>query len=114
MKNRTAYCDHDLVFAMEWPHVTQPHDRLGMPLRIASLGAREFRRLSKAAGVKPITLHGLRHTAASLMVALGVPIKVVAERLGHANVMMTLTTDTHVLPGMPQSAADQLAALVRG
>jgi hypothetical protein len=54
----------------------------------------------------------LRHTHASLLVANGVPIKVVTERLGHAHPGFTMHTYQHVLPGMSAAAAEQLATLI--
>ena len=59
-----------------------------------------------------IRFHDLRHTHASLLVAAGVPIKVVSERLGHANPGFTMHTDQHLLPGMGAAAASQFAALI--
>jgi integrase len=43
---------------------------------------------------------GSRHTHATLLLADGVPVKVVSERLGHANATITLTVYQHVHPGM--------------
>ena len=56
--------------------------------------------------------HDLRHTHASLLVAHGVPIKVVTERLGHAHPAFTIHTYQHLLPGMSATAAEQFATLV--
>ena len=61
-----------------------------------------------------IRLHDLRHTHATLLLAAGEPVKVVSERLGHANAMITLTVYQHVHPGMGRQAADRFAALLRG
>ncbi|WP_409332427.1 site-specific integrase [Trujillonella humicola] len=61
-----------------------------------------------------IRLHDLRHTHASLLLADGVPVKVVSERLGHANATITLTVYQHVHPGMGREAADRFAALPEG
>ena len=60
----------------------------------------------------PIRFHDLRHTHASLLVANGTPIKVVAERLGHANIAYTMQTYQHLLPGMSATAARQFAGLI--
>jgi integrase len=59
-----------------------------------------------------IRFHDLRHTHASLLIAAGVPIKVVSERLGHANPGFTMATYQHVLPGVGADAADRFAALI--
>ena len=49
--------------------------------------------------------HDLRHTHASLMLAQGVHPKIVSERLGHANIGITLDTYSHVVPGLQEAAA---------
>ena len=61
-----------------------------------------------------IRLHDLRHTHATLLLAAGEPVKVVSERLGHANATITLTVYQHVHPGMGRQAADRFAALLDG
>lgn len=52
------------------------------------------------------------HTHASLLVAAGVPIKVVSERLGHAHPGFTMHTYQHILPGMGAGAARKFAQLI--
>ncbi|GAB3307607.1 hypothetical protein GCM10027451_15770 [Geodermatophilus aquaeductus] len=47
-----------------------------------------------------IRLNDLRHTHATLLLAAGGPVRVVSERLGHANATITLTVYQHVHPGM--------------
>ena len=64
--------------------------------------------------VPVIRLHDLRHTHASLLLAAGVPVKVVSERLGHASPTVTLTVYAHVMPGNQRAAADTFAALISG
>jgi len=71
-------------------------------------------RLCVDAGVKRITVHGLRHTCATLMLAGGEPPHVVQKRLGHKNIVITLGTYAHVLPTQPQDAAQRLAAKLHG
>lgn len=62
----------------------------------------------------PITLHGLRHSHATMLIAAGVPVKVVSERLGHADVNITQNVYAHVLPHMQQQAVDALEGLKTG
>ena len=59
---------------------------------------RFFRRLIANAGLRPVRLHDLRHTAASLPLAQGVAARVVMELLGHSQIGITLNTYTHVDP----------------
>ncbi|MCZ2860873.1 tyrosine-type recombinase/integrase [Blastococcus sp. VKM Ac-2987] len=61
-----------------------------------------------------IRLHDLRHTHATLLLADGVPVKVVSERLGHASATITLSVYQHVHAGMGRQAADRFAALLEG
>ena len=63
-------------------------------------------------GVRPIRLHDLRHTHASLALQAGIPAKVVSERLGHATVSFTLDVYSHVVPGLQEDAAERIASLL--
>lgn len=70
-------------------------------------------RMLEAAGLRPITPHGLRHGAATLMVAAGVPMRTVAEQLGHANPSMTANVYSHVSPAAQQAAVKVLDDVAR-
>lgn len=65
-----------------------------------------FRRIVHNADVPTLRFHDLRHTHGSLLIKEGIPVKVVSERLGHANIAHTMQTYQHVLPGMQADAAD--------
>ena len=67
--------------------------------------SKKFSELVKKAGVPSLRLHDLRHTHATLMLKEGVNPKIVSERLGHASVVITLDTYSHVLPGLQEEAA---------
>jgi integrase len=71
-----------------------------------------FERHAAAAKLPKLSLHGLRHTHATLALRAGVHPKVVSERLGHASVAFTLDTYTDALPDMQESAAVMVASLV--
>ena len=66
---------------------------------------KDFKRLLKKLGLPDIRFHDLRHTAATLMLHQGVHPKVVQERLGHADIGITLNVYSHVLPSMQADAA---------
>ncbi len=108
------YEDHDLVFCREHEHLTDAWHKLGQPMYVDGLGPGRMERLIKLAGVKHISPHGLRDTCASLLSQDGTPVKVIAERLGHARATMTLERYIAVLPGMQESAGKQLNALLHG
>jgi integrase len=112
MANRTSYTDHDLVFAKEAADQQTPTAQLGDPC--VALTKRYFAAVVKAAGVRAITPHGLRHTTATLLLGAGMPVQVVAQRLGHADVTMTLNTYAHALPDAQRDAASTLNAVLAG
>jgi len=55
-----------------------------------------FERIARRADVSMIHLHDLRHTHGTLLIAAGVPVKAVSERLGHARLTFTIETYQHV------------------
>jgi integrase len=114
MRNRTSYHDLGLVFAKEWGDLHGREDSLGLPIQSNNLGQREFARIIKTANVRAITIHGLRHTCATLLLKAGVPAHVVQRRLGHQKIAITLDIYAHVLPSMQQDAAQRLGALLHG
>ena len=62
---------------------------------------------------KDIPFHALRHTSASLLLLKGISPRVVQEMLGHADVRLTLSTYSHVLPTLQRQAANALDSLFR-
>jgi integrase len=97
-----GWTDTDLVFC----HVdgTMLH-----PERFTRGFSEAVRRL----GLPTIRLHDLRHGWATLALQAGIHPKVVQERLGHANIGITLDTYSHVVAGLHGDAAEQVAALFR-
>lgn len=96
----STYIDRDLVFANED----------GGFIRFTTLRY-HFNRLLDEAGLPHIRFHDLRHSAASLLLSMGVPIKVVQELLGHNTVDMTLNTYSHVYPAMRREAMEKMENL---
>ena len=56
-------------------------------------------------------LHDLRHSAATILMAMKVPVKVIQELLGHSSVTITLNVYGHVLASMQDEALDQMEQL---
>jgi integrase len=69
----------------------------GQPIHPHAI-SQAFERIARRAGVPVIRLHELRHTHGTLLIAAGVPVKVVSERLGHATPAFTIETYQHVMP----------------
>jgi integrase len=65
----------------------------------------------KAAQLPQIWFHDLRHSAATIMLSNGVPMKVVQEILGHSNFSTTANVYAHVLPAMQKEAAAKMDEL---
>jgi integrase len=75
---------------------------------------REWQRLLLKAGVPAARLHDARHTAATLLLAQGVPARVVMELLGHSQITLTLGTYTHVVPELARDAAVRMGDALWG
>lgn len=97
----TAWVDGDRVFTR----------RNGEPLR-EEYASQRFEILVRRAGLPPIRFHDLRHSAASLMLAAGVPMKVVSETLGHARFSFTADVYTSVVPEVAEAAAEATLAFI--
>jgi len=95
-----AYEDHDLVFC----------NRLGGPVHPQRL-TDAFPEHRKAAGIPTGTLHTLRHTCATLALTEGVPVHIVAARLGD-DPTTVLSTYAHLLPQSDELAAERVAAAI--
>ncbi|MBD5477856.1 MAG: site-specific integrase [Lachnospiraceae bacterium] len=73
-----------------------PTDRLFMFTKSFLLN--EIKRMAAKAGLKPIRVHDLRHSHASLLIEMGFNILMISERLGHKNVQTTWNTYAHLYP----------------
>lgn len=95
--------DHGLVFP----------DSIGRARHGAIFNRDSWSPLRAAAGLpREVRFHDLRHTAASLALAAGVPVTTVSEMLGHASTAITLSVYAHAVPGSQQAAADAMDALL--
>lgn len=95
------YQDNDLVMCTP----------SGTPINPANV-RRSLNALIKKAAVPKIRFRDLRHTHATLLLAKGVNVKVISERLGHSNIKITLDTYSHVLPTMQEDAVNKIAEIL--
>ena len=65
-------------------------------------------------GVRRIRFHDLRHTCASLLLAQGVPARVVMDVLGHSQLSITTDLYSHVMPSALRDAADAMERALSG
>jgi integrase len=90
--------DHDYVFCTSiGTHLNPSRDMLD-----------QLKALLKKAGLPDLRFHDLRHSAATLLLGVGVHPKVVQEILGHSQISITMDVYSHVLPGMQQDAMNRL------
>ena len=87
-------------------------DAIGRPVEPGSV-SKSFRSAADRLGL-PVRFHDTRHTAATLMLAAGVPLKVVSETLGHASIVVTADVYAHVTPDLKREAADAMDRALGG
>ena len=103
LKLGEKYKNYNLVFASD----------AGTPISLRNLERRHFKPILVAAELPDIRLYDLRHSCATLLLSEGENPKIVSERLGHASIVLTLDTYSHVLPSMQQSATDKLERILK-
>ncbi len=74
----------------------------------------QFNRTDAEVALPRLTLHGLRHTWATLALHEGIDIKVVSDRLNHSSTFVTREIYTHVTPPMQSDAAERVASRIFG
>ena len=79
----------------------------GVPIYPDTISDR-FANFIKKHDLPKVTLHSLRHSNATLLIAEGVDVKTVSQRLGHADVSTTLNIYTHALQSRDKEAAERL------
>jgi integrase len=84
---------------------------MGGPVRSAAWRTRVWDPATKRAGLTPLRVHDLRHTAVALWIAAGANPKEVAARAGHTSVVTVLDRYGHLLPGSEDRVTNALDAL---
>lgn len=116
LKTRRAHqLEERLKAGLRWQDTglvfTNPN---GGPLEPITLH-RDYKRILKAAGLSVETrFHDLRHSAASLLLAEGVQLRVIRQLLGHSSIALTANTYSHVMPAMMREAAEKMDAVLAG
>jgi integrase len=72
-----------------------------------------FQRTREALGLPPARFHDLRHSAATLMLAEGVPLAVISEWLGHSGIAITAQHYAAVVPALHREAAEAMDRALR-
>ena len=98
-----AWSESDLVFT----------DEIGRALEPPTVSA-AFKRAVTAAGLPPLTLHGLRHSFAAIGLEAGVDVLYVAEMLGHSSPTITQSVYQHVRRDRLNAATPQIAEAIDG
>ena len=86
-------------------------DPRGNPLRADGLYKYHWQPMLKRLNLPPVRLYDARHSAATMLLESGVPMKVVQEVLGHSSMAVTADVYSHVTPAFKRQAADALAGL---
>lgn len=87
-------------------------DAVGRPLQPRTV-SKAFRVTADRLGLA-VRLNDLRHTAASLLLAEGVPLKLVSEMLGHSSIAITADVYSHVTPSLRREAAEAMDRALGG
>ena len=86
---------------------------LGQALKwglVACNVVRHFKAALDRAGLPDMRWHDLRHTCASLLLAMGTPARTVMDLLGHPQITLTMNTYAHLAPALERDAARALGA----
>lgn len=112
---RTSRAEIGLWLVRDDSHViSMPDGSPRHPERFSREWQRRVERCRREVGVDlpPLHVHGLRHSHATWLLERGEHPKVVAERLGHSRVGITLDVYSHVTPSMQEGAAARIGAIV--
>ena len=85
----------------------------GLPLHPDTLSG-WFRKLVKKHDLPNICINSLRHTAATMLIMNGVPLKVVSSLFGHVNEITTGRIYSHVLKSANEMAAEVMEGVMSG
>jgi integrase len=102
LQARQRWADKDLVFC----------NALGEHLPVKRLTT-HYRILLQQCNLPQIHIHDLRHSASTLLLSMGVPMKVVQEILGHSSIVITMNIYGHIADGMQENATEKMNNLFK-
>ena len=109
-QHRKEQAEYRLGFGADWPEPDAVFTgATGRRLNISS-PTQKFQKIVREYGLRPITLYGLRHTAATIMIAQGLNARDVAARLGHAQTSTTLNIYAHAFMDANTRATEAIAS----
>ena len=79
---------------------------------VLGIGQQRLPRIANNAGLGHWSIHELRHSCASLMFSMNVPLDAVSDQLGHASIGVTKGVYVHLLPGSRAKAAQAMEGLL--
>ncbi|NPV54769.1 MAG: site-specific integrase [Firmicutes bacterium] len=103
LKLKTGAKPTDLVFPGDDGGYMSPH-----------VLSRRFEKVLKAAGLRTITWHSLRHTYAALMISLGENLVFIQRQMGHSSIRTTLDLYGHLMPEATFGVGERLDSLIFG
>ena len=117
-RHRLDQLQERLVVGPEWPEKPLGADLVfrapfGTPADPDNFRNHTYR-VTEAAGIGRRSPHQLRHSAASLLIAQGVPMKIVSETLGHSSIRITADVYGHLFDEAGAIAADAMTAALWG
>jgi integrase len=112
LRAHKARQDADKDIIRDWPEhdwvFTDYRGRMVSPMTLHE----QWEAAVKRAGLPKVRMHDLRHAAATRMLEAGIPLKVVSEYLGHANISITADVYQHVTEETARRAGEALGGIL--
>jgi integrase len=112
-RHRARQEAEELVVGQRWNNENELifTSNIGTPLDPETFG-RTVPKICQEAGLGHWSIHELRHSCASLLIAMEVPLEVIAEQLGHASIRVTKDVYGHLMPRSRAKAAEAMRTIL--
>ncbi len=94
------WCNNDLVFPGKYGNPRDPKSI-----------SKACKKYAASIGVPNFTMHGIRHTHATLLIEAGVNFKIIQMRLGHSSYVETMNTYSHITPLMEADVVSKISTI---